>query len=154
VTDTPLLKVRLLYPDSCLPRRATPGSAGLDLYAWLPSVGVFRTAYELSTGERHLFQTGIAVEIPEGFEGQIRPRSGLALRLGLTVLNSPGTIDSDYRGEVKVLLVNLSNQRVTVPHRSAIAQLVIAPVVTPRVCVIQQLSATERGAGGFGSTGS
>jgi dUTP pyrophosphatase len=159
VTDTPLLKVRLLYPDSILPERATHGSSGLDLYAWIPDesnkglTGPRRVT--LRAGQRALVCTGIELEIPEGFEGQIRSRSGLAWNDGLVVLNSPGTIDSDYRGEVKVILMNMGTDAVTIPHGYRFAQLVIAAVAVPRVCCVHHaLSHTSRGYGGIGSTGS
>jgi dUTP pyrophosphatase len=128
-----------------LPRYATGGSAGLDLCADAP--------FELEPGARALVPTGLALEIPEGYEGQVRPRSGLAARDGVTVLNAPGTVDSDYRGEVKVCLVNLGAQPFRAARGERIAQLVIAPVVQARLVEASALSGSERGAGGFGSTG-
>lgn len=127
------------------PRRQTEGAAGLDLVAAVDVV--------LSPGDRALVPTGVALALPPGFEGQVRPRSGLALKHGLTCLNSPGTIDSDYRGEVKVLLVNLGRESVTVARGWRIAQLVIAPVVSAVLEPVARLDDTARGAGGFGSTG-
>ena len=103
--------------------------------------------------ERVLIPTGLVLEIPEGYEGQIRPRSGLALEKGLTVLNAPGTIDADYRGEVKVLLVNLGDEEVTVRRGERIAQLVIVPVAKAKLEEVEEVGTTERGEGGFGSTG-
>ncbi|HEY6909106.1 MAG TPA: dUTP diphosphatase [Myxococcales bacterium] len=128
-----------------LPSYATPGAAGLDLRA--------DAAVTLAPGERALVPTGIAVAIPEGFEGQVRPRSGLALRDGVTCLNSPGTIDSDYRGEVGVILANLGQKAVTLQRGDRIAQLVIAPVERADLAESAALPATGRGAGGFGHTG-
>ena len=107
----------------------------------------------LQPGERAAVPTGLIMEIPEGFEGQVRPRSGIALRHGVTCLNSPGTIDWDYRGEVKVILANLGAEPFTITRAMRIAQLVIAPVTRVEITEISELSATERGAGGFGSTG-
>jgi len=128
-----------------LPKYATPGSAGLDLCA---DVG-----FELAPMARQLVPTGLALEIPVGFEGQVRPRSGLAVKHGVTVLNSPGTIDSDYRGEVQVCLVNLSAVLFKAARGERIAQLVLAPVSQATLVEVTQLEATARGAGGFGSTG-
>lgn len=103
--------------------------------------------------ERRLIPTGLSLELPEGFEAQIRPRSGLALKQGLTCLNTPGTIDADYRGEVQVLLINLSNQPVSISRGDRIAQMVLAPFVQATLLEVQELSETARGIGGFGSTG-
>ena len=125
---------------------ASAGSAGLDLYA---AAGPLT----LAPGARALVATGLALALPEGFEGQIRPRSGLALKHGVTVLNSPGTIDSDYRGEIGVLLVNLGETPFVVERGMRIAQLVIAPVSRARL-VEGEVPPSDRGAGGFGSTGS
>jgi dUTP pyrophosphatase len=127
------------------PRRHSDGAAGLDLVA--------AGAVTLAPGDRALVPTGIAVALPAGFEGQVRPRSGLALQHGLTCLNSPGTIDSDYRGEVRVLLVNLGREVVTVERGWRIAQLVVAPVVAATPVAVLALDETARGKGGFGSTG-
>jgi dUTP pyrophosphatase len=131
-----------------VPSYQTPGAAGLDLCAALTA------PLTLAPGERRLIPTGLAIEIPDGFEGQVRPRSGLALRHGLTVLNSPGTIDSDFRGELGVVLINLGAEPVELSPLQRIAQLVIAPVVRVQVDLVAALSTTERGAGGYGSTGS
>jgi dUTP pyrophosphatase len=130
-----------------LPRYMTAGAAGMDLVADVDGEVV------LDPGERRLVPTGIAVAIPVGFEGQVRPRSGLAVRHGLTLLNAPGTIDADYRGEVQVLLVNLGPAPVRVRRGDRIAQLVFAPVATATLTEVAALPATARGDGGFGSTG-
>lgn len=130
-----------------IPRYATPGASGMDLRANLADSLV------LNSMERRLIPTGIRLEIPEGYEGQIRPRSGLALKQGLTCLNSPGTIDSDYRGELNVLLVNLSGAPQTIQPGDRIAQLVFCPVAKASFLVTDQLKETERGEGGFGHTG-
>jgi len=134
--------------DLPLPAYATPGAAGLDLRAAV--AGELR----LDPGERAAVPTGFRIEIPPGYEGQVRPRSGLALRHGVTVANAPGTIDSDYRGEVAVLLVNLSREPFVVRRGERIAQLLIAPVARVVLEEAISLAATERGEGGFGSTGS
>ena len=148
------LKVKKLHPDAILPTRGSEKAAGLDLFAWFPEPELpAMRRMPLSPGERHLFATRIAVEIPEGFEGQIRPRSGMAWRNGVTVLNAPGTIDSDFRGELGVLLINHGQLEVTITHGDRIAQLVIAPVTKAQVIEVDELSDTTRGDGGFGSTG-
>jgi dUTP pyrophosphatase len=134
-------------PDLPLPEPATPGSAGLDLRACVPAPVV------LQPGARALIPTGFTVSIPPGYEGQIRPRSGLALRHGLTLLNSPGTIDPDYRGEVAVIAINLGPEPVTISRGDRIAQLVIAPCARPRLVLTESLPPTPRGTGGFGHTG-
>jgi dUTP pyrophosphatase len=128
-----------------LPRYETDGSAGVDLRA--------DEAVALEPGARALVPTGISLEIPQGFEGQVRPRSGLAASHGVTVLNAPGTIDSDYRGEVKVVLVNLGQGAVRFERGARIAQLVLAPVTRATLVATETLGETGRGAGGFGSTG-
>jgi dUTP pyrophosphatase len=130
-----------------LPGYMTPGSAGVDLLADVESEII------LGAGERRLVPTGIGIAIPHGFEGQVRPRSGLAAREGLTVLNAPGTIDSDYRGEVQVLLVNLGRAPIHVRRGDRIAQLVVAPVASVVWREVAELPSSERGEGGFGSTG-
>ncbi len=137
-----------LAPGARAPTRATPGAAGMDLHAHLPgAVMVIRA------GEWARVPTGVSVAIPAGHEGQVRPRSGLAWKHGLTVLNSPGTIDADYRGEVAVILVNHGNDDFAVEHGDRIAQLIIAPVADVALCPADALPPTQRGAGGFGSTG-
>lgn len=134
--------------DLPLPERETSGSAGLDLRA------AVRDVVTLQPGERDLVPTGLCLAIEHGWEGQIRPRSGLAWKQGLTVLNSPGTIDSDYRGEVKVLLINLGPDAVSIARGDRIAQLLLAPVPEIEVVEVDSLDdGGERGAGGFGSTG-
>lgn len=130
-----------------LPHYATSGSAGMDIRANLLETVV------LSPLERRLIPTGIFLEIPQGYEGQVRPRSGLALKNGITCLNSPGTIDSDYRGELNVLLINLSNLPFSINNNDRIAQLVLAKVEKAELILVQQLNETERNAGGFGHTG-
>jgi dUTP pyrophosphatase len=133
--------------DLPVPEPATAGSAGVDLRA------AVLAPLELAPGERALVPTGFAVALPVGYEGQVRPRSGLALKLGVTLLNSPGTIDSDYRGEVAVVMVNLGQKPVAVRRGDRIAQLVIAPVTRPAFDVVAELPESGRGAGGFGHTG-
>ena len=132
-----------------LPIYASKNAAGADLCAYLPE-GSLSIA---PSGGRMLVRTGLVFEIPHGFEGQVRPRSGLAARHGVTVLNSPGTIDSDYRGEVKVVLINHGEEPFVVDHGQRIAQLVIAPVEQCRFVETETTSVTERGEQGFGSTG-
>ena len=141
------LEVKRLRPDAALPRTMSAGAAGLDLAAALDA------PVHLAPGERALVSTGLALAIPEGYEGQVRPRSGLAARQGVTCLNSPGTIDADYRGELKVLLVNHGAEPVTIGHGDRIAQLVVAPVACAEVLEVTALRETPRGDGGFGSTG-
>lgn len=132
-----------------LPAYATDGAAGMDLRANLPDRG----AMTLAPGEIALVPTGLALEIPPGFEAQVRPRSGLALRHGITLPNSPGTIDSDYRGPLGVILQNGGPEPFTLHHGDRIAQLVFAPVMRAAWDLCDELSETGRGAGGFGSTG-
>lgn len=128
-----------------LPRCQTAGAAGMDLRADEP--------VDLAPGERRLVPTGIVVAIPPGWEGQVRPRSGLALKLGLGIANAPGTIDSDYRGEVGVILVNWGQERVRLPRGERIAQLVLGQVTQGSLVEVAELPGTGRGGGGFGSTG-
>lgn len=130
-----------------LPAYATPDSAGMDLLA---AVGEPVT---LAPGERRLVPTGLAIQLPPGYEAQVRPRSGLALKQGVTVLNAPGTVDADYRGEVGVILVNLGQAAFTIGRGDRIAQLVVAPVIQARWAEVASLEESQRGAGGFGSTG-
>jgi dUTP pyrophosphatase len=143
----PALQIQRLRPDAVLPRYMTAGAAGMDLHAAMDA------PVALAPGERAAIPTGLAMAIPAGYEGQVRPRSGLAAAHGVTVINAPGTIDADYRGEVRVLLVNLGQVSVTLAPGQRIAQLVIAPVVQVQPVEVEALPATERGAGGFGSTG-
>jgi dUTP pyrophosphatase len=132
-----------------LPSYQSEGAAGLDLLAALAA----DAQLVLESRARGVVPTGLVIELPAGFEGQVRPRSGLALKHGLTVLNAPGTIDSDYRGEVKVLLVNLGSDPVVVERGMRIAQLVVAPVTRVELREEQTLAKSSRGSGGFGSTG-
>ena len=130
-----------------LPKYATPQSAGMDLRANIEE------AFTLKPLERKLVPTGLFISMPEGYEAQVRPRSGLALKHGITVLNTPGTVDADYRGEVGVVLVNLSNEPFTVEPGERIAQMVIAKHEQADFVVVEELDETERGAGGYGHTG-
>jgi dUTP pyrophosphatase len=130
-----------------LPTYATAGSAGMDIRASLD------TAITLQPLERNLVPTGLFIELPEGYEAQIRPRSGLAVKQGITCLNTPGTIDSDYRGEIKVILINLSNTPQQISHGDRIAQMVIAKTEIAELNLVNQLNDTIRGEGGFGHTG-
>ena len=130
-----------------LPHYATNGAAGMDIRAHLTG------PVTLNPLERKLIPSGIFMEIPEGYEIQIRPRSGLALKNGITCLNTPGTIDSDYRGELKILLINLSNEPQVISNNDRIAQLILAKVEKAEILPVQQLEETERAAGGFGHTG-
>jgi dUTP pyrophosphatase len=135
-------------PRLPLPAFQTAGAAGADVCANLTGGPV-----ELAPGARALIPTGLALAIPPGFEVQVRPRSGLALKHGVTVANAPGTIDSDYRGPMGVILINLGDAPFTVAHGDRVAQLVVAPVVQADFVVVDTLDETARGAGGFGSTG-
>ena len=130
-----------------LPKYKTCGSAGADICAFIKEPIV------LKKGQRFAVPTGLSFEIPVGYEVQIRPRSGLALNHGVTCLNAPGTIDSDYRGEIKVILINLGDEDFTINNGERIAQMVVAPVVQCDFEIVDELSSTERGTGGFGSTG-
>lgn len=139
---------RLHSFDLPLPRFMTPGAAGMDIYA------ANEQDIVLEAGNRALIPTGIAVALPADCEAQIRPRSGLALKHGLTLLNTPGTIDSDYRGEIKIIVINLGNQAYTLKRGERIAQMVFARVLKPELVEVKSLDLTDRGAGGFGHTGS
>jgi dUTP pyrophosphatase len=132
-----------------LPAYETAGSAGMDVRAAVPE----GEPVILAPGERAMVPTGLSVAIPQGYEIQVRPRSGLAAKHGLTCLNTPGTIDSDYRGEIKVILINLGQEAFTIQRGERIAQLVLAPVTRLAWLAVDSLDETERGAGGFGSTG-
>ena len=146
MTEIAIHLTRLSNGDGLpLPAYATPGAAGMDVVA--------AEDVTLEPGARHAVATGIAIAIPEGFEVQVRPRSGLALKHGITCLNTPGTIDSDYRGEVKVILANLGDASVAVRRGERIAQLVPAAVTRATLVEVASLDVTERGSGGFGSTG-
>ncbi|MFN3650752.1 MAG: dUTP diphosphatase [Armatimonadota bacterium] len=133
--------------DLPLPEYATPGSAGVDLRAAVSGEVV------LQPGERQLVPTGLRIALPDGYEAQVRPRSGLAVRHGIGMVNAPGTIDSDYRGEIQVLLINLGQEPFTLRRGERIAQLVVAPVARVEWREVEELPDTERGAGGFGHTG-
>lgn len=135
------------HSNNPMPAYATTGSAGMDVRAFLPG------SMKLGPMERFLTPTGLYFEIPEGFEAQVRPRSGLAMKQGITCLNSPGTIDSDYRGEIKVILVNLSGQEQVIEPGDRIAQIVFASVATAVMIEVETLNETGRGEGGFGHTG-
>ena len=153
MTASPAIKVtvaRLPHGEGLpLPAYQTPGAAGLDLLAAIAP----NAKLVIEPGARELVPTGLRLELPLGFEGQVRPRSGLALKNGVTVLNSPGTIDSDYRGEVAVILINLGSEPFEVTRGARIAQLVVAPVTQAVFVEAADLADSARGAGGFGSTG-
>lgn len=135
--------------DLPLPTYQTASSAGLDLQAAIAP----QTTLVIEPGSRELVPTGLAIELPEGFEAQIRPRSGLALKKGVTLVNTPGTIDSDYRGEIGVIVINHGAEPFEIVRGDRIAQMIVAPVVQARLIEVDDLSSSDRGAGGFGSTG-
>ena len=139
--------IKKLSKNIDLPRYTTPGASGIDLMADINEELV------INPGEKHLISTGIAIAIPYGYEMQIRPRSGLAAKNGITVLNTPGTIDADYRGEIKVILINLSKEIFKVNKKQRIAQMVLCPVIKAEFEEVSELPSTERGKDGFGSTG-
>src|SRR5215469_9545463 len=144
----PVVKVQRLRPGSTqLPRYQSANASGMDLAADI------EVSLEIGPMERAAVSTGLAIEIPPGFEGQVRPRSGRAIAEGLALINSPGTIDSDYRGEIKVLLVNLSDRPIWIQPGDRIAQLVIAPVARVELVEVPALDESSRGSGGFGHTG-
>ena len=144
--DEPVtVRVKRLHPDAVIPKAARRGDVAFDLYSVID--------YKLEPGERYAVPTGIAVEIPQGYEGQVRPRSGLAMRDGITVLNTPGTIDSGYRGEVKSIIMNHGTTPFKITKGMRISQLAIRPVPDVQFIEVDELSDTERGEGGFGSTG-
>jgi dUTP pyrophosphatase len=146
--DEPLpLRIRRLRDNAILPRYMSALAAGMDLHAALDA------PLEIAPGQRCLIPTGLAMAIPPGYEGQIRPRSGLALRHGISMVNTPGTIDADYRGEVGVILINHGDAALSIAHGDRIAQLVIAPVQRAELVEVEELDATVRNAGGFGHTG-
>lgn len=147
VPDLRLRVLRVGPIEVPLPRYQTKGAAGMDLHAAIAEAVVLQPL------GRMRIPTGLAISLPPSFEGQVRPRSGLAARRGLTVLNAPGTVDSDYRGEIIVLLVNLSNAEATIEPLERIAQLVVAPVARAELVPADELDRTERGEGGYGSTG-
>ena len=139
------VKFRKTDPSATLPYYAHPGDAGMDLCSVEELV--------IPRGERRLVRTGLAMRLPPGYEAPVRPRSGLALKKGVTVLNSPGTIDEGYRGEIGVILVNLGDEPFGVCKGDRIAQMVVAPCARAEIALVSELDSTERGAGGFGSTG-
>jgi dUTP pyrophosphatase len=130
-----------------LPAYATSGASGMDIRAFIPE------SIQLAPLERTLVATGLFLEIPEGYEAQIRPRSGLAIKQGITCLNTPGTIDADYRGEIKVIIINLSNEVQTINNSDRIAQMVFQKIAQAELVIVDNINETLRGAGGFGSTG-
>ena len=140
-----VLKIKKLNNEAVIPAYQTKEAAGFDLHSIEDVV--------IKPGERKLIGTGLAFEIEYGYEVQIRPRSGLAYKHGITVLNTPGTIDSDYRGEIKVLLINHGSEEFEIKKGERIAQAVIAPVIQAEIVEVEELSDTDRGSGGFGSTG-
>ena len=140
------VRVKRLSPEAKIPKAAKKGDAAFDLFSTID--------YELRPGERFAVPTGIALEIPLGYEGEVRPRSGLALKEGVTVLNTPGTIDSGYRGEVKTIMINHNDESFKITKGMRISQLAIRPVPEVEFIEVDELSGTERGEGGFGSTGS
>ena len=135
--------------DLPLPTYQSASSAGLDLQAAIAP----QTTLVIEPGSRELVPTGLAIELPEGFEAQIRPRSGLALKKGVTLVNTPGTIDADYRGEIGVIVINHGSEPFEIVRGDRIAQMIVAPVVQARLVEVDDLSSSDRGAGGFGSTG-
>ena len=137
------IRVKRLHPDAKIPKAAKVGDVAFDLYSVID--------YELKSGERYAVPTGIAIEIPAGYEGQVRPRSGLALKDGITVLNTPGTIDSGYRGEVKTIMINHGDISFKINKGMRISQLAIRPVPKVEFIEVDELSDTDRGEGGFGS---
>lgn len=139
------IKIKLLNKDARLPFRAHEGDAGLDLFSCEEKI--------IKSGETALISTGIQIELPKGTEAQVRPRSGLALKHSITVLNSPGTIDEGYRGEIKIILINLGKTDFKIEKQMRIAQMVIAPVVKVHVVETTEITASDRGANGFGSSG-
>ena len=139
--------IKRLSKDIILPKYETSGSSGLDLSANI------KTPVKIEPGKTTIIPTGVSVSIPKNFEIQIRPRSGLAAKNQITVLNTPGTIDADYRGEIKVILINLSKETFVVENGARIAQMVVCPVIKAKLKEVDSLDNTSRGSGGFGSTG-
>ncbi|MFL2890124.1 MAG: dUTP diphosphatase [Pelagibacteraceae bacterium] len=139
--------IKRLSKKVLIPKYETPGSSGMDICANI------EVNLNILPGEKKIIPTGLFLSIPKAFEIQIRPRSGLAAKSGISVLNTPGTIDSDYRGEIKVILINLSNEKFTVEKNARIAQMVLCPIVQAELEEVDELPTTTRGAGGFGSTG-
>jgi dUTP pyrophosphatase len=141
------IQIKKLSNEVLTPKYETSGSSGMDIAAYIDKDVV------INSGDKALVPTGFSLSIPHGYEVQIRPRSGLAVKKGITVLNTPGTIDSDYRGEVKVVLINLSKDKFIVKKGERIAQMVVCPIEQVSVEEVKELSGTNRGTGGFGSTG-
>lgn len=139
------VKVKILNPDAIIPKYQTEEAAGFDLHSIEDKT--------VKAGEREVIKTGLAVALPKGYELQVRPRSGLALKNGITVLNTPGTVDSDYRGELMVILFNTSKEDFAVKKGERIAQAIIKEILQADFAVVEELDSTERGVGGFGSTG-
>ncbi len=148
MSNSIIVEFKSLGADSSrLPQMMSEGAAGFDICAFVEQTETLKPM------QRKMIPTGFAMAVPKGFECQVRPRSGLAIRHGITIINSPGTIDSDYRGEVKILMINLGEESFEINDGDRIAQLVFAPVVSPKLEVVTTLDETQRGAGGFGSTG-
>jgi dUTP pyrophosphatase len=145
--DQPLLQIKKLQSAAIVPKYMTELAAGMDICALLDEEIV------LKPGERYLVPTGLAFAIPAGYEIQVRPRSGLAIKHGIALVNSPGTIDADYRGEVKIIMINLGQDDFTICSGERIAQLIVAPVCQAKLVEVVKLDETERGSGGFGHTG-
>lgn len=143
--DVVTVRVKRISPDAKIPALAHPGDAAFDLHSVVD--------YELQPGERYAVPTGLVLEIPEGFEGQVRPRSGLALNNSVTVLNTPGTIDSGYRGEIKTIMINLGDEPFKIEKGMRISQLAIRPIPKVEFVEAEELADSARGDGGFGSTG-
>jgi len=141
------IQIKKLSNSVSTPKYETPGSSGMDVAAHIEDNII------IDPGEKALVSTGLSISIPVGYEVQIRPRSGLAAKKSITVLNSPGTIDADYRGEIKVILINLGKEKFVVKNGERIAQMVVCPVIQASLDEVKELSDTARGAGGFGSTG-
>jgi dUTP pyrophosphatase len=141
------IQIKKLFNTVSTPKYETPGSSGMDIAAHIENNII------INPGEKALVATGLSIAIPRGYEVQIRPRSGLAAKKNITVLNSPGTIDADYRGEIKVILINLGKEKFVVENGERIAQMVVCPVVQANLDEVKKLSDTARGSDGFGSTG-
>lgn len=142
-----ILKIKKLAQDVNVPNYQTEGSSGMDLCAYLKEPVLLKPL------ERKLIPTGLKIELPKDYEAQVRPRSGMSIKHGITLINCVGTIDEDYRGEICVPVVNISNEEYTIQNGDRIAQMIIAQVSKPKIEVTQEISQTQRGAGGFGSTG-
>jgi dUTP pyrophosphatase len=141
------IQIKRLSTSVSIPKYETPGSSGLDVAAYIENNII------IYPGEKAIVSTGFSISVPIGYEVQIRPRSGLAAKKNITVLNTPGTIDADYRGEIKIILINLGKEKFIIENGDRIAQMVVCPVVQADLEEVKELSNTERGSGGFGSTG-